>query len=199
MEDGQARSFYPNEVVGGKVDIIEVFREEGLLKDSNEFVLVSKAYCNHKYTNNTKDCVVYLDGSNYEILENIPYDKYYYLFSDDMLFCYDREFKDNTKICKNFEYYDVKNGTSIRGYDSGYPFFEEYAAVKKNGKWGYIDKQGNVVIDFIFDKATPLCDGKVWVIYNGKTGKLNIKDMLDNKVPFNDDVLSSSTYQIETR
>ena len=32
-------------------------------------------------------------------------------------------------------------------------FSEELAKIKKNGKWGYIDKKGNIVIDCIYDDA----------------------------------------------
>ena len=97
--------------------------------------------------------------------------------------------------CGNYDYSDITyvntDGNVIAsGFDFGYGFYEEYAAVCKNNKWGYIDKQGRLVVDYIFDKTTPICDGKAWVIYNGKTGKLNIKDMLDNNVPFNDETLN---------
>ena len=98
------------------------------------------------------------------------------------------------KIITHVAYYDT-NANLIGEYDNGYGFYEGYAPVKKDGKWGYIDKQNNVVVDFIFDKATPLCDGKAWVIYNGRTGRLNIKDMLDNNVPFNDEVLNVEGYE----
>ena len=33
-------------------------------------------------------------------------------------------------------------------------FREELAAVKKDGKWGYVDKDGNLVIDFQYDFAS---------------------------------------------
>ena len=39
-------------------------------------------------------------------------------------------------------------------YDDARPFSEEgFAAVKRNGKWGFIDNQGIIMIDFIFDDA----------------------------------------------
>ena len=39
-------------------------------------------------------------------------------------------------------------------YEGARPFSSEgYAAVKKNGKWGYINTKGDVVIDFQFDDA----------------------------------------------
>ena len=39
-------------------------------------------------------------------------------------------------------------------YEDAAPFSSEgYAAVKRNGKWGFIDEQGTVMIDFLFDDA----------------------------------------------
>ena len=39
-------------------------------------------------------------------------------------------------------------------YDDARPFTEDgFAAVKKNGKWGFIDSRGVVVIQFVFDDA----------------------------------------------
>jgi hypothetical protein len=47
------------------------------------------------------------------------------------------------------------DGSEVAGsYENAKPFSSEgFAAVKSNGKWGYIDNQGNIVIDFIFDDA----------------------------------------------
>jgi len=39
-------------------------------------------------------------------------------------------------------------------YEDAYPFTDEgYAAVKKNGKWGFIDANGSEVIQYVFDDA----------------------------------------------
>ena len=38
-------------------------------------------------------------------------------------------------------------------YEDARPFADGWAAVKQNGKWGFIDTQGNVCIDFRFDDA----------------------------------------------
>lgn len=44
-------------------------------------------------------------------------------------------------------------------YEDGNPFYEGFAAVKKNGKWGYIDKTGTVIVDFIYDDAGNFSEG----------------------------------------
>ena len=38
-------------------------------------------------------------------------------------------------------------------YEDAQRFSDGFAAVKKNGKWGYIDEEGNVVVDFQYDWA----------------------------------------------
>lgn len=38
-------------------------------------------------------------------------------------------------------------------YEDARPFADGWAAVKKNGKWGFIDREGTVQIDFQFDDA----------------------------------------------
>ena len=38
-------------------------------------------------------------------------------------------------------------------YEDARPFMDGWAAVKRDGKWGFIDTQGNVQIDFQFDDA----------------------------------------------
>ena len=38
-------------------------------------------------------------------------------------------------------------------YEDAHPFVDGWAAVKQDGKWGFIDTQGNVKIDFQFDDA----------------------------------------------
>lgn len=46
------------------------------------------------------------------------------------------------------------DGTEVSGpYEDARPFDNGWAAVKKNGKWGFIDTDGNEVIDFQFDDA----------------------------------------------
>lgn len=105
--------------------------------------------------------------------------------------------EDTSGIRSDFEFIDMNGHTLCSGYEDSYGFFEGYAPVKKDGKWGYIDKNGNCVTGFIFDKATPLCDGKAWVIYNGRTGRLNIKSMIENNVPFDDSILSIADYEAQ--
>ena len=52
----------------------------------------------------------------------------------------------------------------------------EIYAEKKNGKWGYVDAKGNVVVDYIYDKATEINEyGFAGIRKNGKWGVINEK------------------------
>ena len=47
-------------------------------------------------------------------------------------------------------------------------------AKSQNGKWGFVDKAGNVVIDYIYDKATDLnLYGYAGIKLDGKWGVVN--------------------------
>ena len=52
-------------------------------------------------------------------------------------------------------------------YDQAMRFTEGLLAVKKGGKWGYIDKSGNVMIDFNYHIAYPFSEGKALVALEG--------------------------------
>ena len=51
--------------------------------------------------------------------------------------------------------------------------------VKKNGKWGYINKENQVVIDFEFDYCQKFQDGLAWVKKDGVWGILEHPDAMD--------------------
>lgn len=53
-------------------------------------------------------------------------------------------------------------------YEDAQNFYEGVAAVQKNGKWGYIDTKGNVVVDFKYESASPVKNGKAEVYEYGK-------------------------------
>jgi hypothetical protein len=54
-------------------------------------------------------------------------------------------------------------------------FNEGLSPVKKNGRWGYIDLKGKVVIDFLFNDAWCFSEGLASVKLNGKYGYINNK------------------------
>ncbi|MDQ3394848.1 MAG: WG repeat-containing protein [Bacteroidota bacterium] len=60
-------------------------------------------------------------------------------------------------------------------YDMAYNFNNGLAPVKKNGKWGYIDKKNNLVIDFKYDDASAFSDGLAVVKVDSKKGIINLK------------------------
>ena len=80
---------------------------------------------------------------------------------------------------------NATEGFAIGDYsyqDTGF-FSDGYCPVKKYGKWGYIDRRGNEVTDFVFDNATSLYDGKGFVLYGDTYGILDIKGSVENDIP----------------
>lgn len=75
--------------------------------------------------------------------------------------------EDGTQVMQVTEFYeDVKYY-----YDMDSPLF----AAKSNGKWGYINKDGDVLISFVLDYAgEPDKDGTAYVVYYGQSGELDI-------------------------
>ena len=52
-------------------------------------------------------------------------------------------------------------------------FSEGLADVRLNGKWGFIDKSGKVVIPFKYDDALPFSEGFAVVELDGKDGYID--------------------------
>lgn len=53
-------------------------------------------------------------------------------------------------------------------YERAKDFSEGFAAVKKAGKWGFINKEGKNVIPCQYDKVASFREGLVAVVKNGK-------------------------------
>ena len=73
-------------------------------------------------------------------------------------------------------------------YEDAGSFSQDLAAVKKDGKWGYIDMEGNTVIPFQFDYAFPFSEGLAVVgtlgehpTYDGATAPVYFWSILDNQ------------------
>ena len=60
-------------------------------------------------------------------------------------------------------------------FEAAFQFSEGLASAKHNGRWGYIDVNGDVFMPFIFDIASPYKWGRAEVIYNGETRKVDRK------------------------
>ena len=83
----------------------------------------------------------------------------------------------------------VQNGESVRLYVDGKPLGdlyddarpfsgETYAAVKKAGKWGFIDKLGNLAIDYRFDDALSFGEHLAAVMQDGLWGYISVSGQI---------------------
>lgn len=59
-------------------------------------------------------------------------------------------------------------------YDKAFDFYENYAAVKKDGKAGFIDLKGNELFPFEFEETRSFDQGRAWVKLNGKWGVIEL-------------------------
>lgn len=75
-------------------------------------------------------------------------------------------------------YYITVDGERIFGpFEDAESFEYGYAAVKKNGKWGYIDKSGMDATAFVYDEAYSVdSDLSAWVRKGNKWSCVSIKD-----------------------
>ncbi|MBQ6560404.1 MAG: WG repeat-containing protein [Erysipelotrichaceae bacterium] len=73
---------------------------------------------------------------------------------------------DEQKYITDFDYEDVL------------PFVEAYAAVKKDGKWAFINEKGELVTDFIWDNVSTMYNGRVYVGLKDRFGILDLKSTL---------------------
>lgn len=63
-------------------------------------------------------------------------------------------------------------------YEDARPFSDGWAAVKRDGKWGFIDIQGNVMIDFQFDDALSFGQHLAAVKEDGLWGYVSLRGEL---------------------
>ncbi|RLG25198.1 WG repeat-containing protein, partial [Methanosarcinales archaeon] len=54
-------------------------------------------------------------------------------------------------------------------------FSERLARVVKNGKYGFVDKKGKIVIPLKYDNAGSFSEGLAWVEKDGKEGFVDKK------------------------
>ena len=60
-------------------------------------------------------------------------------------------------------------------YDEVEDFHNGFAAVKRNGKWGFVNKQGKEAVPCKYDYVGSFSDGFAKVKLNGKLGKVNTR------------------------
>lgn len=70
-------------------------------------------------------------------------------------------------------YFQKNDSVIFDNFNFSWGFSDDLAAIDKNGKWGYIDKNGKITIDFQFDEAESFHNGYAAVNIDGRWGVIN--------------------------
>lgn len=85
----------------------------------------------------------------------------------------------------------------LSDYDSVQSFSEGLAVVEKEGKYGYIDKKGNVVIPIQYKTASDFSDGEAYVDFGDTSYSIDLKgNRLEDDYDYGDSESNSDFYTI---
>lgn len=81
-----------------------------------------------------------------------------------------------SKVGEKVNLYDSEGKLIAEGFEDARPFITNGAAVKKGGKWGLINFDGEVVIEYQYEDARSLSNSHAAVKKDGKWGYINAKN-----------------------
>ena len=145
--------------------IVNSDTKSGIIKSNGEIVVELKYSYIQKINDSncleagTDDGMTYIISTTCEVspgikeAETVTYEKYIKLYSNN-----------------DFLYFDL-NGKSVT-YQSLFPNNTLYAK-KENGKWGFVDKSGNQVVECKYDIVTEQGENSCGIQLNGKWGVID--------------------------
>lgn len=86
----------------------------------------------------------------------------------------------------------TSDGKEITGgpvYDEAKCFADGYVPVRKGELWGYMDTEGNMATDFVFEFASVLNEGRAFVKYKGLYGTIDLAKTIGAGIPVTDGTL----------
>lgn len=170
-------------------------------KDGNQITTAAYSYIEYLYDdyfivsvsggklgiiNSKEEPIIEIKYDSIEKLENTDY-IVTRLSENNMMQLYNKQLEElcemeNAVIDVEEDYVKIYNDTETKYFDLAgnekqntdiLPNNQIYAK-SQNGKWGFVDKSGNVVIDYIYDKATDLnLYGYAGIKLDGKWGVVN--------------------------
>lgn len=155
------------EYLGNSHFIVSKDRESGII-DSNDNVLLDIKY-NSVISLHEADLI---QAYNLESDETILFNKNFKEIS--RMIASEVEVKDSYVLMysdSDFKYYDF-NGNELTGKD----IYKNNSifAYKQDGKWGFVDKSGKIVVDCIYDMVTEVNEyGYAGIEQDGKWGSVN--------------------------
>lgn len=123
----------------------------------------------------------------YELLEKIEGTNIIYGIKDKMVELIDKNMKvilsmENSELEVKENYIKIYNENEMKYFDYEGKELSNIQVIKdqnlyantKNGKWGYIDKNGNIKIDYVYDMVTEFNEyGYAGIKKDGKWGVIN--------------------------
>lgn len=85
----------------------------------------------------------------------------------------------NGKTVIPFGYDAVKGYSAFGGEDTPYECYDGYVTVTKNGKFGIMTNEGEAMTDLVYDGATPVVRGRVYLLQGNKWGLATFGDSED--------------------
>lgn len=178
---------------GTKMTGYEPFKEFlniGAIGEDDTLVMLS--YCNTDDPNYVEG-IILITKDGYKVVEEDLRKDANYLrmdsFSDDIFV---------VKDSNDYSYALNLDGRVI--FESANPigvFNEGLAPVQgSNGLWGYINKDGELVVDYVFELASEVCYGDAWVKFNGRTGRIKLDEIINNKITVDAELLKVDDYQL---
>lgn len=85
----------------------------------------------------------------------------------------------NGKTVIPFGFDAVKGYSAFGGEDTPYECYDGYVAVTKDGKFGFMTNEGEVVTGLVYNSATPVVGGRAYVLTGTQWGLISFGDSAD--------------------
>lgn len=171
-------------------DPFKEFLNIGAIDENDTLMMLS--YCDTSDPNYVEG-IIFITKDGYKVVEEDLKKEAVYIrvdsFSDDIAVIVD----------SNNHYYVLNmDGQVVFESDYSIGVFNEGLAPVQNsdGLWGYIDKSGKLVVDYVFEQASEVCYGDAWVKYGGRTGRIKLDEILNNALTVNADLLKVNDYRL---
>lgn len=152
-------------MVNGGVGKYGFISKDGTIICDLEYDNAASFYCGRAFVkkNNKWGCI----DTNGKLVIPYQYD-YVHSFSEDKALVYTGTLKKGLPDKGVYSFIDLNGNIVFSGMERGFDFSDGLARVVLDGKYGYIDAEGNLVIPAKWDDAGAFNNGRAWVVSDGK-------------------------------